>query len=168
MWGGFLAGLVNELIKILNTEADNLSDFLGLAKEKTQVIVENDVKSLQKIVELENILASRQNKLEKSRIAIMADIAMVLNKDLKELTLKRLAEIISIGNEKEELLKLQEKLKLITEQLKQANDVNKLLIENSLEYIEFTMNVIRGVAKEDNYTEPINASGINRFFDAKQ
>lgn len=138
-----MAGLIYDLIDILNTEADNLKDLVELSKEKTDVIVQNNMDELQKITELEQILTSRYQKLDRNRESLMKDMASVLNIDSENITLTALADAIKDQQEAPALLDIMQRLATTAEQLREVNDNNRALIDYSLDYIEFSMNVIR-------------------------
>ena len=168
-----MAGLTTDLIDILNTAADSLNDLVELSKEKTGVIVANDMPELQKITELEQILTARYQKLDRSREELMQDMASVLNIKSDNVTLTVLADAIKEQEEAPALLAVMERLTTIAAALKEVNESNRALIDYSLDYLEFSLNVIRtsqtnGPTLLTPTGEEISSSSQGGIFDAIQ
>ena len=87
-----MAGLMDELICILEQERSEYLDLVEMSKEKTPIIIKGDITKLQEITEKEQIVTSKIQNLEKKRLEVIADIAIVLNKDKNELTISGLVE----------------------------------------------------------------------------
>jgi len=104
-----LAGLINELIDILYSQANNYDELLVLSKEKRTVIIENNTEMLQKITQAENTIIGRNQRMENKRLEIISNIANVLNYDANELTVSSLAELIRGQAEYPELVKVKRK-----------------------------------------------------------
>lgn len=166
-----MAGLINELIEILNKQALAYEELLILSTEKKSVIINNDIDALQKITIVENKIVSRSQKLEEKRLELMKDISSVLNRKNEELTLSLLEALMEGQDEAPLISEVRTKLKDTVTKLKEANDLNTQLIEGSLEYIEFTMNLVRSNLDEGpsyyNQGKKI-IDGEKGFFDAKQ
>ena len=166
-----MAGLINELLTVLNEQADNYENLLALSREKHQVLVENDVKSLQKITNVENIIVGKNHRLEKRRVRIIADISTVLGKNESDMTLTLLAELIEQQEEHPALVEVTQRLRATVEELKEVNDDNKALLAFSLDYVDFTMNLVRGVMSDgapgyDTHSQ--SDDGRSTLFEAKQ
>lgn len=165
-----MAGLINELIDILYSQANNYDELLVLGKEKRNVIIENNTEMLQKITQAENSIIGRNQRMENKRLAILKDIANVLNRDADELTLSSLAEFISGQAEHSELVKVRGILKDTLDQLKIENDRNAKLLESSIDYINFSINLVRSSLPEESYhsTRKQTPGEEKGFFDAKR
>lgn len=167
-----MSGMIEDLVTTLTEQVDCFNNLFLLSKEKREVIINNDVEMLKKITFLENTIINKNNKLEINRLSLIKDIAEVLNKDYETLTLNVLASIIDGQHMHKELLEVNEKMRIKLENLKESNNENRLLINNSLEYIDFNLNVIKSTF-EDEPTFLYNDKGkhvnIGKvFFDAKQ
>ncbi|MCL2617197.1 MAG: flagellar protein FlgN [Defluviitaleaceae bacterium] len=163
-----MAGLINELLTVLNEQAENYENLLALSHEKNQVLVQNDVKSLQKITNVENIIVGNNQKLEKRRTKIIKDISTVLGKAEADMTLTLLSEMIKDQDEHPALVEVSGRLRATVDSLKEINETNKTLLAFSLDYVEFTMNLIRGASSDgapDNYSKEQGGSSL---FEAKQ
>ncbi len=160
-----------ELVSAINAECDNLSDLVGLSEEKTDALIKNDVKELAKLTELEQILTSRHQRLSRATVGVLNDIAMVLNLDADGLTLKAVAEAVKSTPDAPALFEAVEKIAEIADRLKALNEKNTLLLQHSVDFVEFSMNVIRTAGNSlhsgEDEDENVN-SFFNSSFDAKQ
>lgn len=167
-----MSGMIESLVNILTEQVDCLNNLFLLSEEKREVIINNDIDMLKKITFLENTIINKNNKLEISRLSLMKDIADVINTDYETLTLSALAIIIDGQHMHLELLKVNEEMKVKLEQLKSSNVENRLLINNSLEYIDFNLNMIKSTFENEptfiynNKGKHVNNGKV--FFDAKQ
>jgi len=171
-----VASLIEELVHVLEKEADFYQQLIPMSYEKTKIIVRNDVMALQEITEKEQLIIEQVNALERKRVEIMDNIKIVLNRKSASINLRTLIGLLdNQPQEQNELSVLHDKLNNSIHQLIEINNRNKSLIEESLEMIEFNMNVIQGsnLALGDNtYTKKAGqyngtppGSGM---FDAKQ
>jgi len=119
-----MAGLINELLTVLNEQAENYENLLALSHEKNQVLVQNDVKSLQKITNVENIIVGNNQKLEKRRTKIIKDISTVLGKAEADMTLTLLSEMIKDQDEHPALVEVSGRLRATVDSLKEINETN--------------------------------------------
>ena len=138
-----MSGLVSELIKVITQEADYYDQLIKISTDKKIFIINNDINALKDITCTENTLAGKMQRLEKKRLSLIVDIANVLNEKEDNITLSYLADIITDPPQVEEMKDLTVRLKKSITALKELNEQNKVLIENALEYIDFSMNVIR-------------------------
>jgi len=137
-----MAGLINNLIDTIKGQTELFRGVVALSADKKKYIIQNDIENLREIVKQENIIVPKALKGDKVRDGIMRDMATVLNKPVDELTLTRIAEIIEGQPEHAEYIAVLEEFVLVATEMKEANDSNKLLIENALDYIDFNMNII--------------------------
>lgn len=166
-----MAGLINGLINILGEQNELYTQLVELSKEKKDVLIKNDIDALQKINSSENAIVGRSQRLERSRISTLHDIASVLNQSPDTLTLSALADLIEGQPEYQDLITISDGLRTTIETLKEANDLNNTLIQNSLAYVEFSMNVTHSYMEQTPTTYDNRANDIDNnraFFDAKQ
>ena len=171
--GIVLASLIQELMNILEEETGCYQTLLDMADNKRDVIIQGDVPSLQEITKKEQELAGFLLRLEKKRQENVMDICQVTNRKPEDMTIQKLIDLLK-GNEKNQLKETQEELLSVVEQLKSKNELNKKLIAQSLELLDFTMNAVqsmRSAPTSNNYqsrgTNYHDYQGKN-FFDAKQ
>ena len=171
-----MASLIDELIDILGKEQDIYKQLIPVAREKTQVIVMNDTVALQEITAKEQDAIDKVTAFEKKRARVMEDIRIVLGKGDKILNLSTLIGLLDDKQKEKRILsELHDKLKETINTLVEINNRNKVLIQQSLEMIEFNMNFLQSTrmspgnntytkyASQDN--EKSSGTGM---FDAKQ
>lgn len=141
-----MASLMEELISVLQQENDEYKNLLELSLRKTPVIVGADLEALAKITDDEQVVVSRLTRLDKRREECMKDIATVINKDVKTLKLADLiAMLASRPQEQKKLAKIHDELSDTVAQMKRTNEQNKMLIESSLEMVQFDLNVLQAM-----------------------
>lgn len=169
-----MASLIEELIQVLEDETGCYEALVAMADNKKDVIISGDVPSLQDMVKHEQDLAGRILRSEKKRQELISDIALVTNQDERTLTVMRLVELLK-GQEfiADKLQQAAMNLMDVVEEMKAANDLNQKLIEQSLEFVDFTMNAIQSAkspVNQNNYNQ--HSKGYDNqqrgFFDAKQ
>ena len=171
-----MAGLIDELVNTMSQENDIYRELIPIAEEKIRVIIKNDLDALQKITEQEQLTIEKINALEKKREEVVINIGTVLSRDPKELNMKALIKIMGKQpEEQKELSRIHDELNVNLRRLVTINDRNKELINQSLEMIEFNMNLIQSTRMApgvNNYTRSAGESSIRQagtgMFDAKQ
>ncbi len=171
-----MASLIEELIEVLRKEEAVYKELLPIAEKKTQVIIKNDLTALQEITEQEQRTIETVTALEHKRDEVIVNMGVVLNRNPKTLTLKKLIGLLEKQpNEQMELSKLHDSLTSLLKKLSDANLRNQSLIEQSLEMIEFNMNLIQSTRMSPgsgSYTknayESDSVFGQTGMFDARQ
>jgi flagellar biosynthesis/type III secretory pathway chaperone len=163
---------VDELAKTLDKETGIYRDLLDIAKKKTNIIVEGKVKELESVTRLEQQLIGRTAGIEENREEIVGKISKELGLSSEELTLTMISEHLDAG-QAQELEKQRTQITDILNELKKTNQLNARLIKNSLDYIDFSINLLTDPGASDDagsYGSTGEAkrkkSGRN-FFDAK-
>ena len=171
-----MAGLIDELVNVMSQENDIYRELIPIAEEKTRAIIKNDLDALQKITEQEQLTIEKITALEKKREEVVINIGTILSRDPKELNMKALIKIMGKQpEEQKELSRIHDELDVNLRRLVTINDRNKELINQSLEMIEFNMNLIQSTRMApgvNNYTRSAGESSIRQagtgMFDAKQ
>jgi len=171
-----VASLIENLISILEEENNEYNQLLNLSLDKTSVIVKGDIETLQFIVAKEQKNIAAINKLEKSREENIKDIANVLNIPENEFKLENLIKMLEKQpKEQDSLSKVRDAFKRTMNKLVKVNDNNRVLLQESIDMIEFELNLSRNtmLAPETaNYSKgAYNTMGQNLIagsFDAKQ
>lgn len=157
-----MASLIEELITILEKEDEIYRDLIPLSQKKTGIIVSNDLKALQDITAKEQSVIDEITGLENRRMKTMGNIGIVMNKDPKTLNMKTMVSLLDKQPaEKRRLSELHDSLTASVNRLRDINNQNKILIEESLEMIEFNMNFIQSTRMLPGNNYDRNASGIN-------
>ena len=172
-----MASLVEVLIDTLTKEESEYVTLLDLSRKKTPVIVAGDVEKLQIITDEEQSVVDRLVALDAKRAEAMRDIADVMNKDVKTLKLSHLVEMLQKRpSERDAIAALRDRLKATVGELKMINDQNRELIRQSLDIVDFNLNLIRSqrsAPETSNYTRSAGMAGSalggpSGGFDAKQ
>ena len=126
-------------------------------------------------MEREQAAVGRVNILEKKRTEVSKDIADVLNVPEKELTVRKLIDMLKgQKDEQESLQAVYSKLKRTLEKVARVNDSNQKLLTESLDMIQFEINLAQSMRMSPetaNYNKDMyNNSGSygTGGFDAKQ
>ncbi len=170
-----MASLMEELIDTLDAEEVLYGKLIPVEEEKTRAIISNDLEALQDIATREHELVDRTTALEGKREQVAMDIATVLGKDPKTITLEQIVEVLKNQPEDQKKLRdVHDRLKKTVLQLQQVNNQNKELKE-AIDMLEFNMNVIRSTrmsSGSSNYSsDAAEVAGMapqHGMFDAKQ
>jgi flagellar biosynthesis/type III secretory pathway chaperone len=172
-----VASLLENLINVLDSENSEYKKLVILADSKTPVIVAGDIDSLEKIMEDEQAIVGTIQKMEKQRNSILADIANVVNRDVKTLKLIDLINMLEKIPDQQKMLKdVQAALRQTIDGLRAINDKNQLLLNEKLEMVNFNLNMIRAMRSAPqtaNYTKDAYNDGqalgiFHGGFDTKQ
>ncbi len=171
-----MASLMEELITTLDAEEVLYRQLIPIEENKTRAIIANDLDSLRAITAQEHDLVDQTSALEHKREQVAVDIATVLGKDSKTITLEQIAE--ALKNQPEDQKKLQlihDRLKKTVGRLQELNEQNGVLLKEAMEMVEFNMNVIRSTrmsSGSSNYSssaaEVEGMAPQHGVFDAKQ
>lgn len=168
-----MASLIEVLINTLESENSEYEILLKLSKEKTPIIIEGDVNRLREIVAMEQVHTDKIVALEKKRTEAVKDIATVLNKDVNTLTVKTIIGLLKGQDEAQNKLSAaHDKLKRTLNDMVVVNEINRELVQDSLDFIEFNINFLNGISQMPetaNYSnKAYNVEGYTRpNFDAK-
>ena len=169
-----MASLIEELIMVLGDEERVYAEIIPVAEKKTRIIVNNDLQSLNSITEEEQALIGRISKLERKRQEVIRNIGIVMNKKESELNFITIIDLLK-GQEKEqeELRKLHDRLKRTIDALKLINERNQMLIKQSIEMIDFDINLMQSLRTSPgvgqyNTSSEVEIQGMNKgMCDAK-
>lgn len=170
-----MASVIQELISVLKEEQQIYDALIPVASEKTNVIIKNNLESLQKITEQEQELVDQVTVLEKKRSEVIVNIGIILNRNAADIKLKDIIKVLDNSPEEQrELSLLHDNLKRTVQRLADINFQNKSLIEQSLDMIEFNMNLIQStrMSPGNNYSKgavTVDAPALQTgTFDTKQ
>ena len=138
---------INAVIDILKEEHGYYKDLVELSKSKKNIIIEGKVAELDKMVKLEQNMIFNIGQLEKKREEEVARICAALDIESAQVTISDLAKMLE-PQLKEALENIENKLREVFSELKAANDINGQLLEQSLEYIDYSINLFAGSGME--------------------
>ena len=160
---------INDLMEILEREIGIYEELLQVSKDKTEIIVKGNVPELDNITKVEQTLVLNMGKLEAFREKIVNDLSLELQTNPWELTISELFRYL----DKTQTQRFEEyKTKLLNtiNEIKTINELNSKLIQNSIDYINFSVNVISSVPEESNNygnTGHTNDGKKKTYFDVK-
>ncbi|NHN33864.1 flagellar protein FlgN [Paenibacillus agricola] len=131
----------------LNGVHDALSE---LAEQKKQVLIYNRVEQLTQIVSKENKLIKQIGELDQQRVEVIGQF--LIEKGYKpnpKVTVSDLTKIIFNMDDKKALLELQKQLLGTIRKLREMNQLNQQLIEHSLSFIDYSLDLIVGPPEDD-------------------
>ena len=141
--------LINELINILNDESRTYNDILKISKDKTNIIVAGKVAELESIVKSEQSLVFKVGNLEDKREQVVEKISKHMNIKITDLTISELIKHVK-DDKADYLKKYQEDISVTVKELKSINVLNSKLIKNSLDFINFSINLMTSVGSMNN------------------
>ncbi len=168
---------MENLIDVLDSENAQYEKLVTLAEGKTSAIVAGDIENLGKIMEEEQEIVGRIQRMEKERDKFLADIANVVNRDVETLKLIDLIQMLeSMPDQQQKLKDVQKRLRETIDKLRESNGKNQLLLAERLEMVDFNLNMIRAVKSAPqtaNYSKNAYTNGqslgiFHGGFDAKQ
>lgn len=170
-----MASLMDDLTQVLENETVEYQRLIDLSEELREALIESDVPAVERISAGQEEVANGIQSLETKRTRIMNDIAVVLNKKPEELKISVLEETLANQpKEQERLAAVRIDLKETMSELKRINQANQALIHQSMELLEFDLNLFRSMRQAPE-TANYNKSAVNtgdllgsRGFDTKQ
>ncbi|MCR4604757.1 MAG: flagellar protein FlgN [Eubacterium sp.] len=139
-----MASLMEELMATLVEEEKLYSELIPIEEDKTRAIVESNLERMQVITESEREMVDKTTALEAKREEITLNIATVLGKNPKTITLDEIEESLKKQpKDRDKLQKIHDSLKKTVNRLKDVNEMNKELLQESMNMVEFNMNVMR-------------------------
>ena len=170
-----MASLMDDLALVLESEVEQYKKLVALSEAMRDALVISDVSAVEQITADQESVANDLQALEGQRVRIMNDMALVLNRKPEELKVSALEE--SIGHQpqlQERLRNVRTELTKTMEELKRRNQSNQALLRQSMELLEFDLNLFRSMRQAPE-TANYNKSAYNtgdllgsRGFDAKQ
>ncbi len=170
-----MASLIETLVTVLDKQNDGYMKMLELSKIKTTAIVEGNVDQLQELLVQEQEQIDALDKLEEERRINVNDICTVLNLQSEHIRIDDIIRILEKRpKEHDALVDVHVRLKRTLDQLMQINENNKMLLKESMDMIDFELNLAKSAmigpqmgGYDNGAYEQENAPIMGRF-DAKQ
>jgi flagellar biosynthesis/type III secretory pathway chaperone len=162
---------IQALLDTMNKMRDIHEALLELAKDKTQILVRNEVEMLNQIVNKESKLTRLVAEAEQERIQVVNEylLSRGYNPNPK-ITISDLVRIIFKAEDKQALSEAQTSFLQVLLELKQHNATNQQLIEHSLAFIDYSLDLVVGTPEVDVvYQNPNQQKNGNRLgvFDSR-
>lgn len=161
---------LGEIISCLEKQKSIYEELLSISREKKQVLIDGNVEKLDSMVKREGNLIIEIGDLENKREKAVEALAKELGCSSKELTVSYVCDRVAdkrVGK----IMSLADSIGNILKELKELNHINGKLIEQSLEYVNFSINLVADVLEGQKAVYEANeeenkGNGV-RLFDAK-
>lgn len=171
-----MASLIENLITTLEEECELYDVLTKESMNKTPAIVSNDLERLQEANVKEQQIMDKITAVSHRRNQALTEIATVLGKDAKTITVSKIIDLMEKQTEfQRPLISLRDKMLKQVETLKQISYHNQELLKESLEMTEYSINLIQSLNQAPetaNYSKGSYSGatlGSNRSsFDTKQ
>lgn len=161
---------MERILSALKNEKTIYDKLLSSSIEKKDFIIEGKLKELDRIVQIEGNLILKISKLEDEREAAVDALAKELGFPRENLTVTYICDELK-DKRCGPLKEITQSIAGILSQLKEVNDINGKLIKQSLEYIDFSINLITDSLEPHNGVYEAKVHGDKEkkvsLFDAK-
>jgi flagellar biosynthesis/type III secretory pathway chaperone len=145
-------------------------DASEISSKKTEIIVRGSIEDLESLVKAEQAIILKIGQLESQREAVISKLSAELDLELSGINLSQITE--RLGEQSTARLNsCQDVLMSTLTGLKNKNETNEQLIQNALDYINFSVNVITsdrsGGISYSSGGEEDQAAGRKHIFDVK-
>jgi flagellar biosynthesis/type III secretory pathway chaperone len=129
------------LISLFENEYRVYESILKLSTQKTDIVVEGKVSELENIVKLEQALILQAGRIENQRQEKISHMLESLGLQTDNVNISALKEKAT-PQQKSLLEDYQNKLIDVVYRLNEVNQINAKLIKNSLDFIQFSLNLV--------------------------
>ena len=160
--------MVEDLYLILSKERDVYQEAVQIAEEKQSVIVNGELKELEKMTAREQALVASLIKLENMRGKVLDDMIRALQAE----HINTLTDLLPYLDEssKAKLGQVKNELSQSVNSLKEKNELNGKLLEQSLDLIHLNIELMNSLEADGQYTGKAvdsKAKTKSSLFDAK-
>lgn len=141
----------NLLLEILRKLFKIHLELLELGKKKTEAIKHNDLHSLEEVIKSEQKQIALLRQTDEERVKIVLAIFKGKQLPSDSPTITDCIEVITDQKMIDEITIVQNNLLTITTELKKVNDLNQLLIKQSLQLVNVTLDTLSPQRNITNY-----------------
>lgn len=161
---------LDRILFALEAEKTIYEKLLSLSLEKKDLIIEGKVNELNNIVQMEGSMILEIGKIEDEREKAVEELAKELKLSRENITVTYICDVLK-DNRCIQIREVAKAIANILGQFKEVNDINGKLIKQSLEYINFSINLITDSIQPHNGIYEANADEDKEkkvsLFDAK-
>ena len=141
-----MASLVEELVNVLEAEKQIYTTLVGYEERKKDVLIAADVATLEEITTKEQLAGDDLIAYSNKQIQILKDIATVLGRTDRKMTVTRLISLLDTQPKvQEQLTEARDSLLTAANQMKTLSDQNAILIRQAIELNEFDMTLFKSL-----------------------
>lgn len=170
-----MASLMEELLEVLGEEEKQYKTLVELSDVKREAVIKADIARLETVTTQEQDAASALLNLSNKRSQVLSDMATVLGREPKEMTInKMIGYLESQPEEQRRLIERRDRLLEAGTQMRLLNRQNEALLNQALEMVEFDLTLLRSMRQAPetaNYDRNAYNTGDllgSSGFDAKQ
>lgn len=161
---------IEGLLRILDRQLLKYTELLEVAGSLQKALVKNDITAFEELLKKEHLLLSEVGKLEEERLSALRELASRFSVSPEELSISKL--IYMVPDEfRSALTDFQTVMSRVLSDLKEVNACNADLLQQAVEYISFSFNVITGMNSQQSYSVSGEEQNINseraKIFDRK-
>ncbi|MFC4777820.1 flagellar protein FlgN [Paenibacillus sp. GCM10023252] len=161
--------MVSQVVKAIDQLAEVHEQLIQTGLAKKQAILSKELDELMRLMRIESKLSREITEMDQERSLVSRKLMM--DKGVKNrfnVTYRNLMGVIHDPEERTELQRVHERLERAIVQLKQVNDLNQTLLQQSLDFIAFTIDLYLN-PEDESYTykhpasptgDPKNKSGL--------
>ena len=139
-----MASLIENLIETLEEECLLYEKLTEVSLAKTPVIVANDLEKLTEVNAKEQAVVDQITNVSHKRDQMLTEIATVLGKDAKTITVSQIIKLMEKQPEfQHPLIAIRDRLLKQVERLNQISLHNQELLKESIEMTEYSINLIQ-------------------------
>ena len=166
---------MEDLLDVLEKEEKQYQELTALGELKKRAVIKADIKALEQVTIDEADAASVLQNLAKKRNSVLNDMATVLGKEPKEMTItKMIAYLEGQPKEQQKLAEIKEKLLTAGKKMITVNQQNEVLLKQAMGMVEFDLTLLKSMRQAPetaNYNRRAYNTGEllgGGGFDAKQ
>ncbi|TCW42212.1 FlgN protein [Thermohydrogenium kirishiense] len=154
---------IDELIDVLNGEMLLYKDLLDISTKKTDVIIHGKIQELDNMTKIEGNIICKLSMLEEEREKILSGYD-----DTGEITISELCKMLPEDDAKK-LKKIQKEFESLLKALNDRNELNKSLLQQSIEFVNYSLSIISNNLVEDNgiYGDNGSVKHVSSIIDRK-
>ncbi|GKS14104.1 flagellar protein FlgN [Paenibacillus chitinolyticus] len=163
---------VSEIVNVLNRIIECHQELRELGTRKREAILQNSIEELSAIVQKESKAVKEIQELDQRRVVKINEYMVTrCYKTNPFITVGELVKLVFKAEEKQQLMDCQERLLKEIRQLKELNALNQQLVEQSLGFIDLSLDLLTATPEQDaiyaNPTQQGQARRKNAYFDTR-
>ncbi|SEQ25404.1 flagellar protein FlgN [Piscibacillus halophilus] len=143
---------------------------LAISKDKTELVKKSQIEEFNELLMKERKHVQAIDQLEEKRVRLTEEWFKKHAPDASEQTISQLVELTDDAESKEKLEAVYQRLIMNLASLKQQEDLNRELIQQSLQFIELSLEMYEPQSKQINYDQTkksTNQRTQTSMFDSK-
>ena len=154
-----------QLIEVLNKICKVYEDLSSLGEKKREALVVVDMNALSKILDQEQIIAAKIQKLEQQRGAILLELSKNIPNVNAETKAKDFYKAAPTPYLSKKLAEVHEQLTKNVESTLKIREINQILAQTALDNVTFKLNQLSGAFIEPTYGTKGNIVTHQKKFD---